>query len=158
MITLKTYNKPTDIFIIGTVFDNNDYGFTTTDDYDILKFLNIGNWIRASIETTGCIGIYTKEEISKVSKDVIQEFIEDHDDYEYIYLPNYTGDINLVIEKHIGNGRFQAIDDNEFNINQGCYYQDSIRDNYHHEFCKTYLVFNEKENAKLRDIKKLLEL
>lgn len=165
MINLITYDNPTDIFIFGTVFDNEDFSFTTTDDYDEINFLNQANFVRGSLATDGSVGIYTKEELStkylennKNLLKYIEDFKEEEDNYHFIYLPNYLGHINLVIEKHTGNGIFKPLSTEEFDINIGCYYQDVKNGNFNYDFCKVYLIFNLPNGATIRNIDRLKKL
>ncbi len=163
MIILKEYNTPTDVFIFGTVFDKDDFSFTTTDDYDEINFLNQSNFVRGSLDTDGSVSIYTKEEILnkfKENNSNLFEYIkhvENEDDFHFIYLPNYIGFIYLIVEKHIGDGIFKPLITEEFDIKEGCYYQEVKDGKFDYDFCKVYLLYNLKEGAKIKQINKLKE-
>lgn len=88
-VILRTFDKPTNIHIIGNDFENLPETFGITDDYASF-ILKLNDHIEYC-DTCGFVFIMTDEEFKQY------ESIMQDEDQCHIYIENYIGDIGLKL-------------------------------------------------------------
>lgn len=89
MKIIKTYETPTDIYILGCYISNQHSALKVDDDYTGIGITNIKKSL--GLNSNGHISIVSDAELSSL------KFMSKPDDSQVLRLPNFEGDILLGV-------------------------------------------------------------
>ena len=94
---LKTFTKPTKVFIFGHDFLDQDQTISLTDDYSGLVIIDNNKIIDHHFETCGHVFIYSEEELEEKLSYLDVDEPEDYDTFHV--LENFVGSIYCDVAK-----------------------------------------------------------
>lgn len=111
MIVIKTFNIPTNVYIIGNWFKDLDATFGITDDYSTLTISNGRQ--KMYMETDGWVHILSEQEFNDN-----KHRLEYPGDCEAMILPNFVGDLSVSVIAEDGEDLLTEYDPEEYLMHQ----------------------------------------
>lgn len=128
---LKTIDKPTDLFIVGSyiVKDDENYGdFIITDGEDYFETM-INNVCVQSTCSDGFVNILTREEFNEHKEMLVENLI----DQDFIFVPNFVGEIKLQVAFYFDeNGPERKVFE-DLDLDEYLMHQDGFHELYNHD-------------------------